>query len=75
MASITGGRDGVNRAKNAVEVMVLSDLAAICMKLLKVPPFPSDCASRPANSYRNLNGLFQSATKVMPLCILELRTC
>jgi len=33
VASITGGRDGVNRAKNTVEVMVLSDLAAICMKL------------------------------------------
>ena len=33
VASTTGGRDGVDRAKNTVEVMVLSDLAAICMKL------------------------------------------
>ena len=40
VASTTGGRDGVDRAKNTVEVMVLSDLAAICMKLAENSAVP-----------------------------------
>ena len=40
VASTTGGRDGVNRAKNQVEVMVLSELAAICMKLAENSAVP-----------------------------------
>ena len=40
VVSTTGGRDGVNRAKNEVEVMVLSDLAAMLAKgWYKTPSF------------------------------------